>query len=91
VTGSDVIVDGDMEAVGVAAWGVEGLEVLTKDVADPYSGARCLQVAKTQQKLFDNDQTPLATTTVKLASPAGTAIRLHWGTVISMTSCATGR
>ncbi len=38
-----------------------------------------LQVAKTQLKIVDNDQSILATTMVYLASPVGTAIRLHWG------------
>jgi len=56
---------------------VTGLTKIGTGGARSLGGLSGLQ--KTQLKLFNNDQTPLATTTVKLASPAGTAIRLHWG------------
>ncbi len=67
---------------------VTGLTKIGTGGARSLGGLSGLQ--KTQLKLFNNDQTPLATTTVKLVSPVGTAIRLHWATVISMTSCADG-
>ena len=56
---------------------VTGLTKIGTGGARSLGGLSGLQ--KTQLKLFNNDQTPLATTTVKLASPVGTAIRLHWG------------
>ena len=42
-TGANLIVDGDMEAVGTAAWTAYNVAALTKELGTPYSGLRCLR------------------------------------------------
>jgi hypothetical protein len=44
-TGSELVVDNDMEAAGVGDWAVVNAATLTKDVTNPHGGTRCLRVA----------------------------------------------
>lgn len=41
----ELLIDGDMEAVGTAAWAGGNAAVLTKETTTPHSGAQCLRVA----------------------------------------------
>jgi len=45
VDGSELLADGDMEAVGVGDWSAGLSATLTKETTDPYEGAQCLRVA----------------------------------------------
>jgi hypothetical protein len=42
---TNLLVDGNMEAVGVAAWSVSGNPTVTKELLNPHSGSQCLRVA----------------------------------------------
>jgi hypothetical protein len=55
----DVCVDGDMEAVGIAAWAALNLCTVTKSVITPYSGLQCLRVATAGAAWAGAQQTPL--------------------------------
>jgi len=46
-TGSELLVDGDMEAAGVGSWTAGSGATLTKQTTSPYSGLRLLRVAGT--------------------------------------------
>lgn len=45
VNGPELVVDGDMEAIGTAAWTVGNAATLTKESATPHGGLQCLRVA----------------------------------------------
>ena len=43
--GANLVVDGDMEAAGTAAWVPVNSPILTKETLDPYAGSRYMRVA----------------------------------------------
>ena len=45
VSGTELLVDGDMEAAGVSDWTVVNSATLTKENTDPYEGTQNLRVA----------------------------------------------
>jgi len=45
-TGVELLVDGDMEAAGVAAWTVGSSAILTKSTVNPYEGTQALRVTE---------------------------------------------
>jgi hypothetical protein len=44
--GAELLVDGDMEAVGVSAWTPNADAVLTKETTNPHGGSQVLRIAR---------------------------------------------